>query len=168
MTTVAIPRAAEREPARVALLGENRVRALQAVLFVMGAVLMPLGLVVIGIGWYGAAHTPYEYDQISYLISGGMLGLGLTVAGGFLYFGGWLAASAADQRESARRLSQTMLALTDVLSRMQTGGTVLVAAGDGSTVHRLDCPLVAHRGDLERVEEAGPDLTPCRVCRPLG
>ena len=71
-------------------------------LFWAGAVLLPLGLVVIVLGWYGAANTPYQYDQLSYLVSGGLLGLGLTFCGGFLYFGAWLARIAADGRESAQ------------------------------------------------------------------
>jgi hypothetical protein len=57
-------------------LRNNGYRVLQVVLFVSGAVLLPLGLVVIILGWYGAAHTAYQYDQLSYLVSGGLLGLG--------------------------------------------------------------------------------------------
>jgi hypothetical protein len=70
-----------------------------------GAILLPVGLVVIILGWYGAANTPYQYDQLSYLVSGGLLGLGLTFCGGFLYFGAWLARIAADNRETAKRLA---------------------------------------------------------------
>ena len=44
------------------------------VLFWAGAILLPLGLVVIVLGWYGAANTPYQYDQISYLVSGACSG----------------------------------------------------------------------------------------------
>ena len=161
-------------------LRNNGYRILQVVLFVAGAVLLPLGLVVIVLGWYGAAHTPYAYDQLSYLVSGGLLGLGLTFCGGFLYFGAWLARIAADQRDSAKRLSDTLLVLADVVSRSAAGataavsapaaerepGAVLVVAGQGSTVHRADCALIAGRDDLRA---AGPDaagLTACRLCKP--
>ena len=98
-------------------LKNNHYRLLQMVLFWAGAVLLPLGLVVIVLGWYGAANTPYEYDQLSYLVSGGLLGLGLTFCGGFLYFGAWLARIAADNRESSKRLADTLLVLADVTSR---------------------------------------------------
>ena len=98
-------------------LKDNHYRLLQLVLFWAGAILLPLGLVVIMLGWYGAANTPYQYDQLSYLVSGGLLGLGLTFCGGFLYFGAWLARIAADQRESAKRLADTLLVLADVTSR---------------------------------------------------
>jgi hypothetical protein len=79
-------------------------------------VVLPLGLIVIGIGWYGIAHTPYEYDQLVYLVSGGCLGLGITFVGGFLYFGGWLARTSADQKESDKRLADVLLILADTVA----------------------------------------------------
>jgi hypothetical protein len=167
-------------------LRNNGYRVLQVVLFVSGAVLLPLGLVVIVLGWYGAAHTPYQYDQLSYLVSGGMLGLGLTFCGGFLYFGAWLARIAADNRDTAKRLADTLLVLADVVSHSASvqggvasgqgaGGTagsrdaggVLVVAGSGHTVHRRDCALIAHRDDLVPAGGDAPDLTPCRLCKPV-
>lgn len=75
-----------------------------------------LGLIVIGLGWYGVSHTPYAYDQMSYLVSGGVLGLGITFVGGFLCFGSWLARIAADQKEAQRQLSDTLLLLADAVS----------------------------------------------------
>ncbi|MCZ4500171.1 MAG: hypothetical protein JWQ74_2726 [Marmoricola sp.] len=114
----AMPRAGSREG--VAPLRGNPAQLLHTVLFVAGAVLLPGGLIVIGLGWYGSAHTPYEYNQNSYLISGGILGLGITFVGGFLYFGSWLARIAADQKESQRQLSDTLLLLADAVSHNST------------------------------------------------
>jgi hypothetical protein len=181
-TAHVMPRAQSRtEPSGgAAPLRNNGYRILQVVLFVAGAVLLPLGLVVIVLGWYGAAHTPYAYDQLSYLVSGGLLGLGLTFCGGFLYFGAWLARIAADQRESAKRLSDTLLVLADVVSRSSVAngspaavpaaqrepGAVLVVAGEGTTVHRADCSLIAHRDDLRPAGADAPGLTACRLCKP--
>lgn len=140
----------------------------QRVLYIAGAVLIPLGIVVIVFGWYGAARTPYQYDQISYLVSGGVLGLGLTFAGGFLYFGAWLARIAADQRESDRRLGDTLLVLADAVSHApaQAGdaGSVLVTAGEGTVVHRADCALVSGRADVEPVGRHIDGRKPCRIC----
>jgi hypothetical protein len=101
----------------VAPLRGNPAQVLQVVLFIAGAVLLPGGLIVIGLGWYGAAHTPYEYDQTSYLISGGILGLGITFVGGFLYFGSWLARMAMDQKDAQRQLSEMLLLLADAVSQ---------------------------------------------------
>src|SRR5690349_19428422 len=112
-----LPRAASRSTSGAAPLKDNHYQLLQVVLFWAGAILLPLGLVVIVLGWYGAANTPYQYDQLSYLVSGGLLGLGLTFTGGFLYFGAWLARIASDQKEASKRLADTLLTLADVTSR---------------------------------------------------
>ncbi len=187
MTTTsvsAMPRATARtgSTSGAAPLRNDGYRVLQVVLFVAGAVLLPLGLIVIILGWYGAAHTPYQYDQLSYLVSGGLLGLGLTFCGGFLYFGAWLARIASDNRDTAKRLSDTLLVLADVVSHSAAAGeragaprdaaagrdpgSVLVVAGAGTTVHRRDCPLVQARDDLAPAGPDAPELTGCRVCKP--
>jgi len=176
-TPQAMPRAASRGEG-VAPLRNNPAQLLHLVLFVAGAVLLPAGLIVIGLGWYGVAHTPYAYDQASYIVSGGILGLGITFVGGFLYFGSWLARVAADQRESQRQLSDTLLLLADAVShnnavangarpaaRPRDAGSVLVVAGNGTTVHRADCDLVAGRDDLRPAGPDAPNLTACRLCR---
>jgi hypothetical protein len=156
---------------------DNRFKALQLGLFTTGAVLMPLGIIVICVGWYGAAHTKYSYDQFPYLISGGILGLGLTFLGGFLYFGAWLAKVANDQRESAREMADAMLILADYVSRGQTAAhegyddyadaaATPVLAGSGTTIHRRDCALIANRDDLIPLTGDTAGLTTCRVCKP--
>lgn len=156
-------------------VADQRYRTLQLVLFSAGAVLMPLGVLAICLGWYGIAHTRYQYNQMPYLISGGVLGLALTFIGGFLYFGAWLAKVAADQRDAARQLSDTMLVLADLVSRsgdagsvdaVVEAGAVPVLAGEGTTVHRRDCALIAHRDDLRVLSGSRHDLSTCRVCRP--
>ena len=119
-------------------------------LFWVGASLLPLGLVVIILGWYGVANTPFGYDQQSYMISGGFGGLALTFVGGFLYFGSWLARIAEDNRESSRRLADTLLVLADVTSRSASlndqGVDVVRAARDRRRRHH-DAPprLRTHR-----------------------
>jgi hypothetical protein len=178
----AMPRAASRGEG-VAPLRNNPAQVLHLVLFVAGAVLLPAGLIVIGLGWYGVAHTPYIYNQNSYIVSGGLLGLGITFVGGFLYFGSWLARVAADQKEAQRQLSDTLLLLADAVShnnvvangasngaarpaaRPRDPGAVLVVAGNGTTVHRADCDLVAGRDDLRPAGADAPNLTRCRLCQ---
>jgi hypothetical protein len=92
-------------------------RRLQFSLFVAGAVLMPLGIIAIALGWYGVAHSHYIYDQNTYLISGGLLGLGLVFLGGFLYFGAWLARMSGEQRENSRAIADAMSVLADALGQ---------------------------------------------------
>jgi hypothetical protein len=57
---------------------------------VVGAILTPLGLLFILLGWYGAAHASYVQQQIPYLVSGGFIGLGCLLLGGLLYWAHWL------------------------------------------------------------------------------
>ena len=52
----------------------------EQVLLIAAAILFPLGLVLILLGWYGAAHTVRLYAQIDFLISCCFLGVGLSVA----------------------------------------------------------------------------------------
>ena len=76
----------------------------QHILTLVGGFLMPLGLAVIGIGWYGTAHTGYVFEQLPYLVSGGLFGLGLTFCGALIFFSAWLARLAQLQREQAESL----------------------------------------------------------------
>ena len=125
-------------------------RLFQSALFWVGASFLPLGLVVIAFGWYGVANTPFGFDQQSYIMSGGFGGLAITFIGGFLYFGSWLAKIADDNREASKRLADTLLVLADVTSRsaaVNDSGVDVdalpVTAGDGATMHRRDCSLIA-------------------------
>ena len=57
---------------------------------IAGAVLPLVGLLAILGGWYGVSHTARAWRQTPYLVSGGILGLGLIFLGGFAYFAYWL------------------------------------------------------------------------------
>ena len=159
-----------------------------------GAVLMPLGVVVILLGWYGSAHTPYVQQQIPYLVSGSFVGLGLMVLGGLLFWAHWLYRiyDQADLHHAERvareeRLFQDLLEAVLTLgsergqgrpspngrSRAVGGpagadGADLVATASGTNVHRPDCPVVSRHSEGLRplsAEEAG-ERQPCRICRP--
>jgi len=54
-------------------------------LLVGGLAAMPIGLLLIVIGYIGASGTTELSSQIPYLISGGLLGLGLIVVGAVLF-----------------------------------------------------------------------------------
>jgi len=191
-TTGALPRVSSR--GGIAPVRTDNSRLIHLALLVGGAVMLPLGLIVIGIGWYGIAHTPYEYDQLVYLVSGGCLGLGITFVGGFLYFGGWLARTSADQKESDKRLADVLLILADAVAHANANagpasttvprpatapepysadpptreiGAVLVTTGGSSTVHRADCALLEGRTDLHPAGPRASELTPCRLCNPF-
>ena len=72
-----------------------------------GAVLPLLGVLGIVAAWYGVSNTARAWRQTPYLVSGGLLGLGLIFLGGFCYFAFWLT-----------RLVQETRAQTAVLERI--------------------------------------------------
>ncbi len=158
-----MPRAASREPVGtggigIAPLKGNPAQLLQMILFYAGAVLLPTGLVVIGLGWYGAAHTPYEYDQMPYLISGGILGLGITFVGGFLYFGSWLARIAVDQKEAQAQIA-------DALRALAAGGKSEAVHADSAraaapVAAAVATPAAAHAHAAAPVPAAAPASVP--------
>ena len=73
----------QAELARLRVKGRSRDDE-QRLLFA-GIVLMPVGLVLVLIGYAGASGTSDFSAQIPYLLSGGVLGLGVTVVGAALF-----------------------------------------------------------------------------------
>jgi hypothetical protein len=149
----------------------------------LGGMLATAGAVLVGLGWYGAAHTSRVYLQIPYLISGGLLGVVLAFAGGCAYLASWLTRLVQDQHaradaaEAAAR--DTTAALLRIEALLAAGAglsgaalgeavdptTTLVATPAGKLAHRPTCPTVAGRRDL-RPASVGPDgLEPCQMCQ---
>lgn len=98
------------------------------------------------LGWHGAAHTPYVIEQNSYLISGGLFGLGLVFVGGLVFFGGWLARIAADNRDAVRRITRSLDAPAAAERRRPAA---LVATPKGAMAHRDDCPGAGPRRPVD-------------------
>jgi hypothetical protein len=64
----------------------------------------------------GAAHTTDLFEQIPYIISGGLLGLAVLISGGVCYLAFWLTQlvyatrrDAADTRAALQRIEQALL-----------------------------------------------------------
>lgn len=151
-----MPKAGGRDG--TAPLASNPAQLLHLVLFIAGAVLLPGGLIVIGLGWYGVSHTPYEYDQTSYLVSGGILGLGITFVGGFLYFGSWLARIAADQKESQKQLADSLLLLADAVSQNTVMAQNVADAPAAPVAAAAAAPAARAAAAPARAREAGAVL----------
>jgi hypothetical protein len=157
--------------------------SVEQVLATVSAVLLPLGLAVMLLGWYGASHTPYLFEQVPYLISGGILGLGFSVVGGLVYFGSWVARSAAEQRSKSEEMAGVLREIRDELRRnavatapppvrraapvARNGAKPFVATQRGGMLHRPDCAVVAGRTDLKSIGATGDGLAPCTLCTPL-
>jgi hypothetical protein len=159
----------------------------ERVLHWVGSILFPTGLIVILLGWYGASHTSYEFEQLPYLISWGILGAALTITGGFLYFGYWISVLVRDGRRERTELTELLTRLDNRMAILEAvatgtlpasaspaagnGASRLVATPTGTLVHRRDCSLVAGKGglrDVEPGEAADAGLKPCKVCDPFG
>jgi hypothetical protein len=178
-------------------VGALRVRATRGgvdrYLFIAACVLVPLGLGLVLLGWLGAASTPYQFEQMPYLISGGLLGLALAVLGGLAYFAHWMTRIVADQRAQADRIVTALenLAATGhapeaaaaavvepaVASRGATskraraagnGAAAFVATPTGTMFHRPDCVVVANRPKVRKVSADAAGFEACKLCDPLG
>ena len=143
----------------------------------MGLLVVAVGLLVIGIGWNGAAGAGGEINgiptlsaQLSWLLSGGILGLGLVVFGAALVI-------VHNARVDRARLETKLDELVEAVGRGGGNSTAVLApssaaglyAAGGASYHRPDCRLVTGRGDVEYVtgaEVAARELKACRVCRP--
>ncbi len=148
-------------------------------LMVIGGVIAPLGLLFVLLGWIGASHTPNLFEQIPYLISGGLFGLGLVFLGAFFYFAHWITELVKENRAQSAALLDAIDRLRSEVGRTPlTGSTAavpehprrvvdqLVATPRGSMVHRPDCVVVAAKDNVQLVDEVG-ELSPCKLCDPL-
>ena len=106
------------------------------------------------LGWWGASRTPYAFEQTPYLISGGLLGLGLVFLGSFFYFAHWLTQLVKEHREQ----SAAILAALERLGR---------AARPVAAPLRRPKPLGPEGGDLVApVKPRRSAAAPSSVCSP--
>ena len=157
--------------------GLARVRAERAArvdhraLAVAAGILVPVGIVLVLIGWRGASRTPNVYEQIPYLISGAELGQTLAIVGALCYFAYWITALVLEHRAQSASLLEALDRVADALDRLAAppGGTsadpALVATPRGRLAHLPTCTLVAGRPGLRTVAAADA-LARCRICLP--
>ncbi len=164
------------EGVRTLRVGGASLRLEERLLMVIGGIIAPLGIIVVLLGWWGASNTPYVFEQVPYLISGGVLGLSLVFLGAFFYFTHWVTQLVKEHRtqsvamlEAIQRLHDEVASQRDVTAVGVNGSgpdaVVLVATKQGSMAHRQDCAAVAGKPDLRRVDEAD-GLAPCKLCEP--
>jgi len=153
----------------------------ERILAFIGAGLVAVGIPLIILGWYGAAHTPYTFEQIPYMISGGLLGLALTVLGGLFYFAYWLTRQVHETRRQSDQTEAVYRRIEALLSSNGHGSAGSVTAAPpapktaefvttsrGTMFHRPDCVVVKGRSDLKSVSGDEKGLKPCKICDPLG
>ena len=100
-------------------------------------------IIAIIVGWYGTSHTGKLYEQNAYLLSGGILGLALVFAGGFLYFSYWLTrqvelarATQAQTQESNRRIERQLQDLATATQALAAAVAAQSASAPSRTTAR--------------------------------
>ncbi|HET7722619.1 MAG TPA: hypothetical protein VFK43_21820, partial [Acidimicrobiales bacterium] len=129
-------------------------------LMLLAGIVAPTGIVLVLLGWWGAAHTPNLFEQVPYLISGGLLGLGLVFLGSFFYFAHWLTELVKEHRTQSAAVVDAIGRLEEALARAGAtwhvngsspaptapavdGEVALVATERGTMAHRPECVVVA-------------------------
>jgi hypothetical protein len=130
---------------------------------IAGTALPFLGLLAIVAAWYGVSHTAREWRQTPYVVSGGLLGLGLIFLGGFTYFAYWLTKLVEQSHRQTVALERIEAALTGRSPERGVGSDGLVVSG--GVAHRPDCALLAGRDDVQPLH-ADVDVRGCAVCEP--
>lgn len=138
---------------------------------VIGATaLLVIGLVFVMLGWYGAASTNILTEQIPYLISGGLLGLGLIIVSGFLAASSMLEARTDQMRKDLLRAMEVMPSSAAPSNGARRGAapTVFVLKA-GHSYHSAGCPIIEGKenvSELEVREAIGKGLDMCKLCGP--
>jgi hypothetical protein len=81
----------------------------------IGMCLIVFGFVCILLGWYGAAHSPYLYQEVPYLISGGLLGVALVIGGGVFVRCAWSMRQVEEDRRNALAIVRSVDRLERIL-----------------------------------------------------
>jgi hypothetical protein len=108
--------------------GKGKVRDLRKILNALGMAAIGFGIATVILGWYGASHSPYLFQEIPYLISGGLLGVALVIGGSTLVLAGWH----LRQINESRRDTQAVVRAVERLEKaLVAGATVNGAARNG-------------------------------------
>jgi hypothetical protein len=165
----AAPASQRRARIRFQMDGRAFVRVNARMLIILG--LFATGVVFVILGWYGAAHTNIATEQVPYLISGGLLGLGLIIVAGVMAAGAAQERSTDDLRREIARIVATMGSVTSDRSvRTDTssanGHSVFVVTG-GRSYHEAGCPILEGKKGVKELEPAqavASGYAACKLC----
>jgi hypothetical protein len=137
-----------------------------------------VGIIVIILGWNGAAGVDFVQGQVPYLLSAGAVGISLVVLGAALIV-------VQNNRRDRTILEAQLRELNEAIARLANAIGSSAGAGDGrrttrraqdgdrvvlgqSSYHRPDCRLVRGKElPTASAEAARADgLSGCRICRP--
>jgi hypothetical protein len=136
---------------------------------VLAGVFLVLGIVLVILGWYGAAHTNILTEQIPYFISGGLLGMALIIVSGVI---GSSAALERENRELRRDLMHAVASAPRSVagapmasSRPREDGHVYIVPG-GRSYHLAGCPIVEGKdgSELTMPDAVSAGFAACKLC----
>lgn len=131
-----------------------------------------MGALFVVLGWYGAAHTNIVSEQIPYLISGGLLGLGLIIVSGFMAYAFMIEQQNEALRDEVRRAlsggARAPITTTpDAVARAPRPVAAVLAVPGGRAFHLPGCPIVENKNgvrELTPAQAASAGLSPCKLC----
>ena len=85
----------------------------ERLLFLIGAAFVALGFFAIVIAYSGVANSGLVFEQLPYVVSGGLGGLAFVVLGGFMYFAWWQTRAIHESRAQHQELMQQHQALLE-------------------------------------------------------
>ncbi|HEX9713299.1 MAG TPA: hypothetical protein VGB52_12230 [Actinomycetota bacterium] len=144
----------------------------------LGIALVAAGAVIMYLGYNGAATTAVPAAQTPYIISGGLLGVGLLALGGIAVAVHVILAVQADFRVELRGMRDSIEQLAEAMTRQAfasgglpstNGHTIVMVARGASSFHREECRLVQRADHLRSIPKDEADregLAPCRICKP--
>jgi hypothetical protein len=94
-------------------------RNVRKIMQFLGMLAMAFGFFAIVLGWYGASHSGYQYEEIPFVISGGLLGLGLIIGGGVLVRCAWSLRQVEEARRNAVEARRDALAIVRSVERLE-------------------------------------------------
>jgi hypothetical protein len=148
--------------------------AVEALLRYGGWLVAGIGVLLLGLGWYGVSGQSVEAKQLPYVASASLPGAALVISGAVLV--------AAERVRAGRDADRRIADLYQLLVEAEPAEPATPAEPSDDTTppddgrwtvpgtlsyHRAGCVLVAGKPEAERAtDERLATLTPCPVCRP--
>jgi len=164
-----VEKAASAVKAKPKARGDARRFVLENARVLLALALLVIGVVLVMLGWYGAANTNILTEQIPYLISGGLLGMSLIIVAGVV---GSSASLSRENRDMHRDLPHTVATVEPLRSvpsprRAPSDGSVYVVPG-GHSYHLPGCPIIEGKRPQELTldDATSSGYTTCKLCGP--
>ena len=112
--------------------GHNRLVSRDRFLLGVAAACMSFGVSLILLGWLGAAHSTLIEEQVPYLISGGLVGVALSIIGAVCLLAHWLTVLIREERAREVQRRQDHAELMTALRALSSATDTQGADRDGS------------------------------------